>query len=70
MPNMIPVESTNLASVGYDPLPRTLYVTFHSGSTYAYFGVPESVYRELMQADSKGRFLNQFIKNSYRYQRL
>lgn len=65
---MHPVSSSNLASVGYEN--GTLYVSFHSGSTYAYFGVPQSVYDELMAADSHGKYLNAHIKGVYGYKKL
>ena len=68
--NMIPVESSNLAGVGYDPSTTTLYVAFHSGGFYAYYNVPERVFRELLDAPSKGQYHARNIKNVYRYQRL
>ena len=42
---MIPVSSSNIASIGYEN--RTLYVLFHNGGLYAYSDVPESIYNEL-----------------------
>ena len=65
--NRRPVTSSNVASVGYDQNTLTLEVEYHSGSVYQYFDVPEAVYQEFMAADSLGRYLNQNIKNSYRY---
>ena len=65
---MIPVDSTNLESVGYEN--NTLYVLFHSGGLYSYDGVPYSLYQSLMSAPSKGKFLSQYIKNSYPYKKL
>jgi uncharacterized protein len=62
-----PVSSSNVASVGYDQNTMTLEVEFKSGSVYQYFDVPEGVYREMMSADSIGTYLNQNIKNSFRY---
>lgn len=70
MPNMVHVDSRNLYAVGYDPIACTLYVTFRSGGTYAYFGVPESTHRELMMASSKGQYHHRFIKYAYPYQRM
>lgn len=66
--NMIPVSSSNLSAVGYEN--GTLYVSFHSGGLYSYANVPESVYRGLMSASSKGSYFAAYIKNSYRYARL
>lgn len=65
---MIPVQSSNLASVGYEN--RTLYIAFHSGGLYSYVGVPESLYRELLSAPSKGKFFHAYIKGAYPYQRI
>ena len=66
----VPVVSTDLAEIGYDSSSMTLEVLFLKGGLYHYFDVPESIFLELLQADSKGRFLNINIKNNYRYTRL
>ena len=66
--NMIPVVSSNLSSAGYEN--GNLYITFHGNRTYVYFDVPEYVYTELLNAESKGKYHARFIKNSYRYQQL
>jgi len=60
----IPVESSNLASVGYDPKIEVLEIEFHSGGIYQYSGVPQSIYDGLMNAASKGKYFHQNIKNS------
>lgn len=65
---MIPVSSSNISSIGYEN--GTLYVSFNSGGLYAYSGVPESVYYELMAASSHGSYLARHIKGVYPYQRL
>jgi hypothetical protein len=65
--NRQPVTSSNVADVGYDALTMTLEIGFKDGTVYQYFDIPESVYQELLSADSVGRFLNQQVKNSYRY---
>jgi hypothetical protein len=66
----IPVQSTNVAEVGYDPETMTLEVAFHNGTLYQYFDVPEVMFQELLRSDSVGKFLNTQIKNSYRYAKL
>lgn len=65
-----PVTSSNVASVGYDSSTKTLEVEFTSGSVYRYFDVPEREYRGLVGAESIGRYLNQSIKGTYRFDRL
>jgi len=59
------LPSTTLASVGYDPETLVLEVEFHSGAIYRYHPVPSSVYRDLLAADPKGRFFNQFIRQNF-----
>ena len=62
---MKPVSSSDIASIGYEG--NTLYISFHSGGTYWYRGVPESVYRALMSAPSHGKYFHAHIKNVYPY---
>jgi hypothetical protein len=68
--NRIPVNSSNVASVKYYPDTHTLEVEFRNGNLYQYFDVPQSVYDALMNAESKGKFLNFEIKGVYRYARV
>ena len=67
---MQPVASSNLSAVEYDSETKTLYIRFNSGSTYAYSNVPESIYKGLMSALSKGGYHAAFIKNSFPYKRI
>ncbi|MBB4305107.1 hypothetical protein GGD81_004175 [Rhodobium orientis] len=64
------VASSNIASIGYDAPSQILEVEFLSGTIYQYYGVPENMYDQLMQAGSKGRFLSSYIKNAYGYSRV
>lgn len=66
----MPVQSSNIAEVGYEPATMTLEVAFHNGTIYQYFDVPEALYQELIHAESVGTFLNAQIKNNYRYVKL
>jgi KTSC domain len=65
VPPMTPVDSSNLAQIGYDQEAQELYVEFISGSTYVYSGVPESTAQEIMNADSKGSYFNREIKPNF-----
>ncbi|MER6369465.1 KTSC domain-containing protein [Streptomyces mirabilis] len=56
--------SSNLASVGYEPNSATLEIQFRNGSIYQYADVPESVYNGLLNAASKGRYLDVFVKKA------
>lgn len=66
----ITVDSSNIASIGYDPETMTLEVEFTNGNIYQYFDIPPSLQNNLMLADSKGKFLHTQIKGVYRYSRL
>jgi len=61
----ISVRSSNIRSVGFEASSLTLEVEFNSGSVYQYLNVPESEYEGLMNAASKGRYLNRNIKGRY-----
>ena len=59
------VSSSAISSVEYDQGSSTLELEFKSGSVYAYQDVPPDVYRELLEADSMGRFVSSNIKGRY-----
>jgi lysyl-tRNA synthetase class 2 len=65
----IPVESSTLNDVAYDTERRRLVLTFASGSVYEYADVPATVARDLLQAESKGRYFNAHIRDQYRFSR-
>lgn len=64
------VESSSVASVGYDPDTRTLELKYVSGDIYHYFDVSPLVHTALLNATSIGAFVNKRIKPSYRYQQI
>ena len=61
------VDSSNLASVGYDAKKKILEVEFNHGGVYQYFDVPKKVYNELMDANSHGRYFVNNIRDCYDY---
>ena len=65
MAKLIPIESSMIQAVGYDPKTRILEVVFNSGRTYCYENVPPKVYKELMAADSKGQYMRSEIMSVY-----
>lgn len=67
---MIPVSSSNLRAVGYNPLQNKLTIEFNSGSVYEYYNVPKQVYEGLLNASSKGGYHYKYIKNSYSYSKI
>ena len=68
---MIPVDSSDIAAVGYDYDTATLRIGFLKGSTYEYYSVPSFLYEGIMSAGSKGRYHNMYIKKGgYSYARV
>lgn len=68
--NREPVQSSNLASVGYDENSQTLEVEFNNGSVYQYFDVPAGEYSGLVRSESVGTYFSANIRTAYRYARL
>jgi hypothetical protein len=66
--NMTPVLSDTVACVGYDYATTTLRVTFHSGHTYDYYGVPVFLY-EAMLLPHPWRRVGRQVRR-HRYQRV
>jgi hypothetical protein len=64
---LVPVEASNIAAVGYDG--GTLTVAFHRGRIYRSYGVSAEVYHDLIDAPSKGRYLRS-IKGTYPVERV
>ena len=66
----LPVDSTAIASVGYDRQTCVLEIEFVEGDVYQYFAVPRRVHSELLAADSMGRYFQSQIRDRYGYQRV
>jgi len=64
----IPVDSSDLKSVGYDEAKKLLEVEFlRKESVYQYSRVPKRVYEELMKAVSKGSYFSEHIRDAQEY---
>lgn len=61
------IISTSIASLGYDPNQSTLEIEFLEGAVYQYHNIPTSVYLSFVNANSRGRFFNYYIKPYYKY---
>lgn len=61
------VRSSHISSIGYDPDTLVLEVEFNDGSVYQYHDVPNTVYEGLMDADSHGEYLHEWVKGEYDY---
>ena len=63
------VDSSAISSVGYDERSSVLEVEFNSGVVYDYYDVPSRVYRDLLRAASKGRFVSRRVRDRYPFVR-
>ncbi|NLD48553.1 MAG: KTSC domain-containing protein [Clostridiaceae bacterium] len=70
VPEMIPVSSSNIESIGYDDQNEQVYVRFLNGSLYVYKGVPLHEFENLRDAPSLGSYLHRNYKNVYPYERI
>lgn len=60
----LPVNSSNLVAIGYEKDSLILEIEFRQ-AVYRYADVPSYIYEELMNADSKGSYHHQNIKNAF-----
>ncbi len=68
---MIQVESSNIAAVGYNEETKELHIEFNSGKTYSYQDVPKEIAVNLVKADSVGKYFHAHIRNAgYEYAEL
>jgi KTSC domain len=58
--DMIPVTSDAVTHIGHDG--QHLHVTYKGGKTYIHPDVPQDKFTQLMQADSKGKFIAAHIR--------
>lgn len=66
----LPVESSDIVSIGYDDKDRLLEIEFHGGRIYQYREVEPETYHHFMRAESYGLFFNASINGRYRYKRI
>lgn len=69
-PQLSSVDSSSIAAIGYDAMQRALWVQFVTGRTYRYHDVGQATYEEFMAAESKGRYFNREIRDTYPFTRV
>jgi hypothetical protein len=57
------VESSNIKSIGWEN--HILEVEFHSGSIYQYAPVGETIFQTFLEAESKGKYFQQYVKGQF-----
>jgi lysyl-tRNA synthetase class 2 len=61
------VQSSMMTRIEYEEGTAELDLTFATGKTYRYFNVPLEIYVEFLDAESKGEFFNENIKDEFAY---
>jgi hypothetical protein len=64
------MPSTVIAEMIFDKETGDLIITYTSGQTYKYKGVPENVYKELKASRVQGRYLRFFVKDRYAFEKV
>lgn len=77
-----PVVSSQITSVGYDPVTLTLEIEFPSrkegprgiavgiGSVYQYANVPSDVHQALIASESVGKYFGANIRGKFEYRKM
>jgi len=66
----IDVQSSMLSKVDYDGSTQKLCVVFKNGSKYTYSDVPQSIYNELINAESIGKYMKANVMGKYNSQKI
>lgn len=64
MMDYVPVSSSTIEMVGFDPDAQTLGVSFRNGSEYHYYNVPPTVFEGIRVASSPGSYLDTYVKKA------
>jgi len=60
------LKSSAIYSAEYNARLNELYIVFVEGDEeYTYYGVPEIVYMDLINASSAGSYFNRYIRDKY-----
>ena len=62
---MLPVVSSAIAAVGYDPISQEMNIRFRKGNVYTFCRVPAHVFEGLLTAPSKGLYYDRHIRGRY-----
>ena len=65
----IEVVSSNIKAVSYFKKNQELRIRFKNDSEYVYYQVPKTLFDDMINAESVGKFLNDFVKPNYQYER-
>lgn len=66
-PMTVPVSSSAISLVSYNPITLTMEISFTDGTQYEYYDVEPFVFTALIQSSSVGRYFNYNVRNNYSY---
>ncbi len=66
----VDVESSLIHSIAYDEETRVLDIRFHETGSYRYYEVEPEVVEEFLDAESKGHYFNEYIRDAYLFTKL
>jgi KTSC domain len=64
------LDSTTLMAATYNEHRETLQLDFRDGTRYLYSRIPPTLFRELLNAASKGSFFNRRIRSRFPYAKI
>jgi len=62
----VPLKSSNVESVAYDPSTREMEIKFLHGKTITYMDVPPHTLTNIQQCRSPGKFVHKILKSNHR----
>jgi hypothetical protein len=62
---MIPLNSSALRGVAYDPFTAQMLIWFHDRGPYTFYRVPRVIFEGLLDASSHGSYYHQNIRGRY-----
>jgi hypothetical protein len=66
----VQIQSSNIKNAKYNTETKKLLITFNNGSIYEYEDVPWEVFTKLRMSESQGKFFNQNISKTYKYNKI
>lgn len=66
----IPMKSSNIAAIAYDPDTKTLEVEFTNGNRYQYEGVSPATFAAFQSAPSAGTFFHANVRAQFKGSKL
>lgn len=66
LPEMVSVKSSQIKAIGHDSKTNTLFIQFNKGGFYSYTPVTSEAHKEMMSAESQGKYFHANIRSNTR----